>query len=187
MFVFHVKTNVNPIVICLFEEQVKSVTNVAVNNACDKVLTTKRLSDIVSYSYDSNGKLELISVNSAMVNKISKELMVESENSIVNLSKGGVNIPLGALSGITILSGKGPKINVDACPAGSIDIDFASDFESVGINHTKHSVYLTVNAVISVVVPGLHHFVQTKTTVLLCENLIIGEVPQGILSGKFFG
>ena len=186
LIIFHIKTNVNPVLIVLFEEQVKTLANIAVNNACDSVVSSYDLNLMINYKYNANGKLEVINVNSALANKISKEIMLKSEYNISDLGKNGVSVPIGALSGITYLSGKGPILKVNACPSGSIGVYFNSDFQSVGINHTKHSIYLVGNSSISIVVPGLNHSIRTSTTVLLCENLIIGEVPDGIIYGNSF-
>lgn len=108
LIIFHIKTNVNPVLIVLFEEQVKTLANIAVNNACDSVVSSYDLNLMINYKYNANGKLEVINVNSALANKISKEIMLKSEYNISDLGKNGVSVPIGALSGITYLSGKGP-------------------------------------------------------------------------------
>ena len=87
LIIFHIKTNVNPVLIVLFEEQVKTLANIAVNNACDSVVSSYDLNLMINYKYNANGKLEVINVNSALANKISKEIMLKSEYNISDLAK----------------------------------------------------------------------------------------------------
>ena len=64
---------------------------------------------------------------------------------------------------------------------------FSSTFESVGINQTKHSIYLNVIADISIVMPSKTENFAVKTDVLVGEWVIVGTVPDTYLQTDIFG
>ena len=65
--------------------------------------------------------------------------------------------------------------------------DFTSTFESVGINQTKHSIYLNVIADISIVMPSRTENFAVPTEILVGESVIVGQVPDAYLQSDIFG
>ena len=62
-----------------------------------------------------------------------------------------------------------------------------SAFESVGINHTKHSIYLNVIADISIVMPSKTQNFAVTTQILVGESVIVGSIPDTYLQSDIFG
>ena len=62
-----------------------------------------------------------------------------------------------------------------------------STFESVGINQTKHSIYLNVIADISIVMPSRTENFAVTTEILVGEFVIVGSVPDTYLQSDIFG
>ena len=60
--------------------------------------------------------------------------------------------------------------------------DFVSIFQSAGINQTLHKIYIDVYADVSIVTPIDQPTIQVKAEVLVCENLIVGKIPQNYLN-----
>ncbi|MBO7736819.1 MAG: sporulation protein YunB, partial [Clostridia bacterium] len=58
---------------------------------------------------------------------------------------------------------------------------------SVGINQTKHSIYLEVIADISIVLPSGTSNFASLTQVLICESVLVGTVPDTYLQTDIFG
>lgn len=175
--ILHIMINVNPIIEQVSEKEVKALATTAVNSACDEVVATYLVNDMIDYIMDDSGNLQMVSTNTATMNAISRKAIEASQTKIATLGKQGVPIPLGSLSGITFLSGQGPNVYIKVFPIGSVNASFSSEFISSGINQTRHKIILNVYADIRVVMPGASNVVKTETQILLCENLIIGKVP----------
>ncbi|MBO5335034.1 MAG: sporulation protein YunB, partial [Clostridia bacterium] len=94
---------------------------------------------------------------------------------------------LGALTGIEAFAGLGPQIPFRIIPVSSVSCDFSSEFESVGINQTKHSIYLHVIADISIVMPSRTENFAVTTEILVGEFVIVGSVPETYLQTDVFG
>jgi len=104
-----------------------------------------------------------------------------SQEKLANLGEQGLGVPIGTLSGLTFLAGRGPNFNIRAYPVGAIDISFESQFISAGINQTRHKIMLNVDAEVSVILPGVQTF-ETRTELILVDSIIVGRIPDAVLN-----
>lgn len=169
-------------------------TSIAVSDACDAV--TAAVNDAVSrvisqgnypsdyfinYEKDSDGKIKAISSNMAHINLLSTEIL----SSVISSTDNGVlhvSIPIGNLTGINLLMGKGPNITVDVIMLTSSKVDFKNEIESTGINQTKYQLYLDILIDIDVLIPWGTESTTTVTEVLISDTVIIGDVPMTYLN-----
>jgi sporulation protein YunB len=103
------------------------------------------------------------------------------------MGQKGVNIPLGTFTGLPILVGLGPPINIKLIPIGAINCNFTSQFVSAGINQTNHRIYLQVSSKINVILPTETRTLSNTTQMLISENIIIGKVPETYLFSDEIG
>ena len=97
------------------------------------------------------------------------------------IGEQGLDIPIGTFSGMPILVGRGPSVNIKMMPIGSISSSYKSEFTTAGINQTNHKIYVTISSKINVVLPTANQTVETSTQVLICENIIVGKIPETYL------
>ena len=180
--------NVTRVLISISEATMRASTTVAVNDAVYYTLNDElRYEDLVSVERAANGDIVAISANALKINKIARDTASISQSNLKNLSLNGIPIPLGALTGIEALAGLGPRIPFRIIPVSSVACDFYSSFESVGINQTKHSIYLNVIADISIVMPSRTENFAVITEILVGEFVIVGNVPDTYLQTDIFG
>ena len=174
---------VNPIIITISEAKVKSMTTKAVNSAVQTVINNTDVYDeLIDIMVDEQGNISMFQVKSIKINKLSKEISKTAQQNLEVVSAEGIGIPLGTLSGISVLVGLGPEINFYVSPIGSIQSSFSSEFESAGINQTNHRIYLTLDTSVSIVLPTSTKTVSTRSHILICESIIIGKVPETYLN-----
>ena len=121
------------------------------------------------------------------INKIARDTASISQSNLKNLSLNGIPVPLGALTGIEAFAGLGPNIHFHIIPVSSVSCDYFSTFDSVGINQTKHSIYLNVIADISIVMPSRTENFAVTTEILIGESVLVGRVPDAYLQSDIFG
>ena len=80
--------------------------------------------------------------------------------------------------------GLGPNVSIKLVPIGTVSTKVDSTFNGAGINQTIHRLYFVVNSNIGMVLPGMTENFQTELEVLLCENIIVGEIPDVYLQGS---
>jgi sporulation protein YunB len=184
----YLQRNVTRVLISISEATMRASTTVAVNDAVYYTLSDEmRYDDLVTIERDSAGNIVAVAANPLKINKIARDTASISQSNLKNLSLNGIPVPLGALTGIEAFAGLGPSIHFRIIPVSSVSCGFSSTFESVGINQTKHSIYLNVIADISIVMPSRTENFAVITDVLVGESVIVGNIPDAYLQSDIFG
>ena len=185
---FYFQRNVTRVLIAISEATMRASTTIAVNDAVYYTLSDEmRYEDLVTITRDEKGEITAVTANPLKINKIARDTASISQSNLKNLSLNGIPVPLGALTGIEAFAGLGPSINFRIIPVSSVSCGFSSTFESVGINQTKHSIYLNVIADISIVMPSKTKNFAVTTQILVGESVIVGTVPDTYLQSDIFG
>lgn len=181
--VVYIRFVVTPVVKTVAEEKVRALTVSTVNAAVTSVLEAEpSFVDMVEYGHDANGDLNSIKINATRINAVMQRSVQKTQNGLSDMISSGVNIPVGSVSGITFLSGKGPNLNVAVIPVGSVDARLRSEFSEIGINQTIHKIYLSLDSTIKIIIPGAGNTIKSSSEVLLVESVIIGKVPDTYLN-----
>lgn len=149
------------------------------NNAVNEVLQRENMTynSFVTLHTDNSNKITAIEGNTPSMNLFKTNITQNIQNSIQNSDGGYVYIPIGSLLGNEIFNGVGCKVPVKIAPASTTKIDFTGDFQSVGINQVKHSIYLNIEMNITIISSSMQQTKTVNTTVLVAETIIVGEVP----------
>lgn len=178
----------SPIIKTYSAAETKAVTeraiNLAVSNVINRTLSYDALIDI---NYGTSGEILSFAANQYEINSITREIVKEAQFQMNNLGEDGLKINLGTLTGIPFLIGRGPKITLRLVPIGAVTSTFDSEFDSVGINMTKHTLYLYIDIHVSIVLPIKSYNVYSTNQVLLAESIIVGKVPEVYLNGGSLG
>lgn len=170
------------------EEFLRSRTAEAVNEAIFETLADEvRYDDLVEVVRNSAGDIRALTANAYEINRIARDAAYLSQKKIQQKSEAGVTIPLGAFFGIDALVGVGPGVMISMIPVAVVSSRFTADFDSAGINQTRHSIYLEVESDLSVVLPGRINRFTVTTQVLIAESVLIGDVPETYLYANIFG
>lgn len=184
----HFQRNVTRVLISISEATMRASTTIAVNDAVYYTLSDEmRYEDLVTITKNETGEIVAVGTNPLKINKIARDTASISQSNLKNLSLNGIPIPLGALTGIEAFAGLGPSIHFRIIPVSSVSCDFSSTFESVGINQTKHSIYLNIVADISIVMPSRTENFAVITEILVGESVIVGNIPNAYLQSDIFG
>jgi len=185
---FYFQRNVTRVLISISEATMRASTTIAVNDAVYYTLSDEmRYEDLVTINRNETGDIVAVAANPLKINKIARDTASISQSNLKNLSLNGIPVPLGALTGIEAFAGLGPSIHFRIIPVSSVSCGFSSTFESVGINQTKHSIYLNVIADISIVMPSRTENFAVVTDVLVGESVIVGSIPDAYLQSDIFG
>lgn len=178
----------SPVIKTYCKAQTQALTEKAINLAVSNVINrTISYDALIDINYDSNGQIVSFSANQYEINSITREIVKEAQNQMQQLGSDGVGLNLGTLSGVPIFIGRGPIIKFKLVPVGAVSSQFDSEFDSVGINMTKHSLFLYINTHVSIVMPVKTYDFYSVNQVMLAESIIIGKVPEVYLNGGSLG
>lgn len=176
--------SMTPAILDIAESRMTAETTFAINEAVSVSLSgVEDYQNFVTVEKDADGQITMLYANSALVNDLARKTAMLTQNRINQLKSFDIDVPLGTLSGIPLLSDKGPTVNIEISPIGTVNCIFTSVFESAGINQTLHRIYLNVQCSVDLIIPTSHKVVESATPILLCESLIVGKVPQTFLQG----
>ncbi len=125
----------------------------------------------------SSGEILAVSTDMAKINLL-KSGVTERINEKIGGEHAEIGVPLGTLLGGSLFHGRGPEIPLLVTLAGNVQTDFQTEFESAGINQTRHLIYLDVCAGVYAFLPGVHEETSFSTRVQVSETVIVGQVPQ---------
>lgn len=187
-FVFctvYFRNNIVPTVMGSAVAQVRAICTNAVNLAVTSVIGGGLdYDDMFSVTQDNDGNVTMVKANSPEINMISREIANLAQANLDALGVQEISIAVGTFTGLALLTGFGPDVTIKVMPIGSALCDFVSFFQSAGINQTLHKLYIDVKAEVSIITPIDEPTITVKAEVLVCENLIVGEVPNIFFDGK---
>lgn len=177
------RKNVVPTVMESSVAQVRAIGTNAVNLAATTVIKGGiSYDDLFTVIKDNEDNVQMIQTNSPRINTIAREIANLAQANLDELGVQTVDIAFGTFTGIALLTGFGPDVSINIVPIGTANCDFVSSFLSAGINQTVHKIYIDVYADINIITPIDDIMVSVKAEVLVCENLIVGKIPETFLS-----
>ena len=151
----------------------------AINDAVTLKLGELDLSydDLAKVEYSDSGQPRSIETNSAQINLLKAEATRAAQDEITKIKHSEIMIPLGAFTGLTLLSNSGPEIPLTFCMTGSFNSHLESSFESAGMNQTLHHIKLVVTAHIVTASADYGDTISFDTDFEVAQNVITGEIP----------
>lgn len=178
----------SPVINTYCKAETRALTEKAINLAVSNVINrTISYDTLIDINYDSNGEIISFSANQYEINSITREIVKEAQLQMQTLGNNGLKLNFGTLTGIPVLIGRGPLINFRLVPIGAVSSKFDSEFDSVGINITKHTLFLYINTHVSIVMPVKSYDFYSTNQVMLAESIIVGKVPEVYLNGGSLG
>jgi sporulation protein YunB len=123
----------------------------------------------------------MLRADTLKMNKIACEVSLKSQKKLRELGKVGINIPMGYIFKNNILAYMGPSITVKMEPIGQIETKYVSEFETGGINQTRHKIYVHVKTNLRVIFPMKSSDVEVDNEMPVSETIIVGKVPNTAL------
>lgn len=169
--------NIKPTVVAISEIRARAVTTQAINDTIkNKIKRDINYNDLIFVKYDNEGKVTLMQANTILMNSIASEVAIEVQEQLMEMSKSNIKVPLSNAFDTQIITL--PSINVRIVPQGSVAVDFATEFESSGINQTRHRIYIIVVTDIKMIVPLVSENLRITTNIPIAETIIVGDVPE---------
>lgn len=168
---------VNPIFDTLCENEAKSLATIISNEQATNVMREHSYDELFTVEKDSNGNVTMIKSNVIPINEIISDVAIKIQEEINEQGRKDIEIALGSFTGIKLLAGRGPGIQIRISTVGNVETDLRSEFQSQGINQTLHRIYLQVECEVSILTPFKDITKDITNQVLIMENVIIGTVP----------
>lgn len=177
-------TAIKPYMYTVAAYEAKNYAVQTVNTAVQNEITSKSINynNLVKITRGSGDTVQSISSNIEAQNALQAQLTQTVQKSISSQSHTTVWIPVGTLTGSSLLHGRGPGLPLKITLSGCILAQLKSTFDSAGINQTRHRLFLHVTISLYTYMMGKDVNQQISVDVPVAETVIVGEVPSIALS-----
>ena len=169
--------SIDPIFENLALTEAKAIATRITNEESTRAIVGYTYEDLFTIEKDSEGNIQMINANILKMNLLTSDIASFIQNSLDNTDYSKVKLSIGSITGIKMLSGVGPSMNLKISSAGDVETDLRSEFVSQGINQTLHRIYFQINSRVTILTPIKTLQEEISNQVLLAEHVIIGQIP----------
>lgn len=201
---------IRPSIVDIAEQKTIEFATRTINSA---VKSTEDITfdDLVDVQYDNNGNVTVFGWNSEALNRALRTATDRAEYFLYGMNKGQqidvddpelheiefgdtvgdlaakdptvIEIPLGRVTGNTLLSNLGPKVPVHFEIVGSLQSDVVHELKEFGVNAALFEIYIPVEVNIQIIIPFSTTTAEVSTKVFIDSRVIMGKVPEFFSSG----
>ena len=151
------------------------------------VLSGYDYTKLISVSKDNDGNINMVTTNSLLVNSLATSAANLTYELLKEEAQRGVSVPLGAFTGIRLISGFGKKIKMKLISVASVKCEIISEFSQAGINQTRHTIYFNLHCTVSLITKTSSKTASDKIMLMVYDNVIVGKVPSVYLNTQVIG
>lgn len=168
---------VGPVFNQLCSDKAKSVATIICNQKTTECMKGYQYSDFVIIHTDKNKNIVMLEANMININILVSNIAEKIQLEIDNTQNEDIYISSGSFTGISLLSGRGPKIPIRISTIGNVTTDFKSEFIEKGVNQTLHRLYLEIECEVNILTPFNTINKKINNQLIIAENVIVGNIP----------
>ncbi len=177
-----VERNLSRIMLDMAYAQAYSLAVETINQSVSDVMQGGVTYDELMISHkDGQGHVTMLAANTVRMNELAMKIALKAEDELAKEEHQQINIPMGAALGIQFLAGGGPRIPVRIVPIGAVNTQFVTEFQSAGINQTRHKISMQIATTVRLVIPTGSKRVDVLSVVPIAESIIVGGVPDSFV------
>lgn len=168
-----------PVIETVNYNECHSVVSAMINRSISAELEREDISydKLVQLTRDESGSVCSIETSAVSINRLKNNIAARLEQELDQISDIAIKIPVGTLTGIQLLHGKGFDIGMTVSPQGYAQTAVISEFTEAGLNQTRHRVIIQISVVADAVIPGFSSRVPVTTAIVAAETIIVGKIP----------
>ena len=172
--------HMEPILVSMATARVSNTVNRIVVEAVNDAIQGGEIDYgvLVEFEKDAEGHVTALKSNMAAFNRLQSRIADDILLRLSEVSTTTLAIPIGTLSGSSLLAGRGPALKVKMQSVGSTTASFRNTFGSAGINQTRHQILLDVQVNMSILLPGFRTSTKVNNEISVAETVIVGSVPE---------
>ena len=152
--------------------QCKNQINMVINLAITEQLPPLKSEELLVKNDDT------YMANTELINRFCNDISIHITEKLQKYPQETIRVPLGAATGFSLLSNKGPSIPFTLQPMSSVKTDYQTEFISAGINQINYKIWLNLSMDMKVVNPLFQETITLNRKIMLCDLVFSGKVPE---------
>lgn len=176
---FLVDLSFRPVVETVNYNECHAAVSAMINRSIEAELEREDVdySSLVAIHRDENGAVCSIESNAMNINRLKNNIASRIERELDRMSSIDVMIPVGTLTGLQLLHGRGFDIGMKVSPVGYAQTAIVSEFTEAGLNQTRHRIVIHIEVMADAVIPGFSSRVPVSASIVAAETIIVGKIP----------
>lgn len=176
------RAKARPLAIPVFRSMAESRVQELVRMTAEEILLKEEYSAICTLAYQGDGKIAGLLVDSHSANRLAAELTASLRQRLANLPLS-CRVRCGDVLFPRLFSGGGIAFSVKGSLYGGASAKLVSDLIEGGLNQTLHRLEIEVSVPVTMTVLGEREAFTVTSRILLCESVIVGAMPGGVVVG----
>jgi sporulation protein YunB len=200
-----VDKGIRPALMDIAETKIDEIATRAINQAV-RFAEGYDFSEVLEITYNEDGNVATYNHNPAIVSEINRVATDRVEEFFLNVNRGDpitydyslhepydyregagdramqdptlVEIPLGQVTGNTVLANLGPRVPVNLELVGNVRTNIVRETEPLGINGSWVSLYVHVESDVQIIIPFSSEVTTVHTEIYIDGGAIMGDVPE---------
>lgn len=178
LFIYTLDKAITPTVITVADAEMRAKSmEIIYSSIINEYSKQFNYDDIIHVEKDQEGNITLLKADTLKLNKIACDVALDCQKQLKLLGNSGIKVPFGYIFQNNLLAQLGPKITIYMDPIGYIETKYQSEFESAGVNQTRHKIYVQVQVKLRVIIPLKKEDIEVKSEVPISETIIVGKIP----------
>ena len=176
------RARAKPMAIPVFRNLAESCVEEIVQQTAEELLAQEEYSAICTLAYQGDGTIAGLAVDSRSANRLVAELTSALRQRLAHVPLT-CQVQSGDILFPRLFSGGGIRFSVRGSVYGSAMAKLVSNLAEGGLNQTMHRLEIEVNVPVTLTVLGESEERVITTRILLCESVIVGGLPGGVVVG----
>jgi len=150
-----------------------------INDAVAKELDAEKVTydSMVKLSTSADGMVTAVETDMLALNRLKVGITNSVAQELKKLETADLKVPMGTLFGGQMFTGRGPLMGFRILHVGYVQSEIINQFDSAGINQTRHQIMLRISININALIPGYSADTEVTTNMCIAETIIVGTVP----------
>ncbi|WP_425755005.1 sporulation protein YunB [Ihubacter sp. rT4E-8] len=177
------KQQIGPNIDAVSKLKAKGVVNRIINETIHEEFSSGNYEErLFNVKKGKDGKVQIVQANTPVINEMVSGFSAALQKKYEDMKAVPVKLNYGTLMGSKLLSQTDFGLDIKILPMAVTSCDFETAFETQGINQTKYKVYIILKSSVRVLEPFSADNIQITSKMLICELVIVGEVPDSYVN-----
>lgn len=182
---FLIERQIRPVLLSIVQYECRRYALNVFGEAADESMVAfpESYEELYEIQYAPDGSIAAVAVNGYAVNHLQSALSMSLTKKLMEVEQTPLRISAGTLTGLQLLVGRGPELELKVLPESYVETEVYSSLEDAGINQTRLCIYVRFVMNMSVVMSGYSTVIEVSNDQFLGEILLVGQTPQAYHSG----
>jgi sporulation protein YunB len=134
--------------------------------------------ELITLEKTEEGQVAALRCNMGEANLLRAQVVDTLNESLAQKENQVISIPMGSLTGVNLLSGRGPRVPIEVQSYSVVEGELGSSLEAAAVNQSHYRLELEIRVSATLLLPTGSKVIPLETSVTIAEAVLLGQVPE---------